>query len=60
MSKKIINPTQKIENNFKVIRVAIAISIALILTFLIVNYVSVDPMETMKAFMFGPFSSLSR
>lgn len=60
MSKKVINPSQRIDNQFKMIRVAVAIGIALILTFLVISYVTEDPQATMKAFVMGPFSTVTR
>jgi simple sugar transport system permease protein len=55
-----MNKVMKIENQFKVIRIAFSIAIALAIAFLIISFVSDDPLYTMYNFIIGPFTSINR
>ncbi|TJX14421.1 ABC transporter permease [Tissierella creatinini] len=55
-----MNKVIKIENQFRVIRVALSIAIALAIAFLIISFVSNDPLFTMYNFIIGPFTSINR
>ncbi len=55
-----MNKTEKIEKQFNVIRIAVSISIALLITFLIMALVSDEPITVLKNFLVGPFQGRRR
>jgi len=50
----------KIENQFKFIRIAVSISIALLLALIIISFVSKDPLFAMYNLIVGPFENIRR
>lgn len=52
--------SKKIEQRFRIIRMMVAIAIALVMAFILVCFVSETPVETMGNFLFGPFQSVRR
>ena len=52
--------SKKIEQRFRIIRMMVAIAIALVMAFILVCFVRETPVETMGNFLFGPFQSVRR
>lgn len=52
--------SKKIEQRFQVIRMLVAVAIALVIAFFLVCFVSATPAATMGNFLFGPFQSVRR
>lgn len=53
-------PTKKIEQEFHIIRLIVAILIALCISFLAVSLVTTEPLETMSNLLIGPLKTIRR
>ncbi|ETA80746.1 ABC transporter permease [Youngiibacter fragilis] len=52
--------TKKIERRYDILRTLIAIGIALVLALMVIVFISENPLDAMKSFLFGPVSSFRR
>ncbi|MDR1209693.1 MAG: ABC transporter permease [Clostridiales bacterium] len=60
MFKKAASPNALIERRFNVLRTAIAVTLALVIAFILLLSVSKHPLDDMATFLFGPFTSVNR
>lgn len=52
--------TKKIEQQFRILRMLVAVGIALVISFILICLVSSSPVETLLSFLFGPFQTVRR